>query len=164
MIETLGLASTVVQGYKWLKVWHEKQANPPHLPENAILVFQRFKEAYDSKNIDKLSLIISNSYQGNLYGVESKQGFLNTQKHVFEKLPRAVYPCLTINVYSIVENTENIFSAIIDTRSVITILGIPTFTYDAAPVRCQIESEQGLWLITEMFIEQRLTSQSNLTL
>ncbi|MEB3309144.1 MAG: hypothetical protein VKJ02_02835 [Snowella sp.] len=42
MIETFGLVSTVVQGYKWLQVWHEKQANPPHLPVNAILAFQRF--------------------------------------------------------------------------------------------------------------------------
>ena len=68
MIESFGLVSTVVQGYKWLNVWHEQQADPPHLSENAILVFKRFKEAYDSKSINKLSLVISNSYRGDLYG------------------------------------------------------------------------------------------------
>jgi hypothetical protein len=156
MIETFGLVPTVVQGYKWLNVWHEQQANPPHLPENAILVFKRFKEAYDSKNIDKLSLIISNAYRGDLYGVGNKQEFLNSQKLVFKKLPWGVYPCLTVNVYSIVESTRNIFSAIIDTHSIATVLGVPTFAYDSAPVRCQIKSEDGLWVVTEMFVEQRL--------
>jgi hypothetical protein len=156
MIETLGLVSTVVEGYKWLNVWHEQQANPPHLPDNAILVFKKFKEAYDSKNIDKLSRIISNSYRGDLYGVRSKQEFLNVQQHVFENLPWGVHPCLSVNVYSIMENTQSIFSAIIDTHSIATVLGIPTFTYDSAPVRCQIRSEHGLWVVTEMFVENRL--------
>jgi hypothetical protein len=157
MIETFGLVSTVVQGYQWLNVWHEQQTNPPHLPENAILVFKRFKEAYDSKNIRNLGLIISNSYRGDLYGVGSKQEFLQIQQHVFERLPWVIYPCLTINVYSIVENTQNTFSAIIDTHSIATVLGVPTFAYDSAPVRCQIKAEHGLWVITEMFVERRLT-------
>lgn len=156
MIESFGLVSTVVQGYKWLNVWHEQQANPPHLPENAILLFKRFKEAYDSKNINKLSVVISNSYKGDLYGVKSKQEFLHTQQRVFERLPWGVHPCLTMNVYSIVENSRNTFSAIIDTHSIATVLGVPTFAYDSAPVCCQIELENGLWVITEMFVEQRL--------
>lgn len=87
----------------------------------------------------------------------NKQEFLNIQQRVFERLPWGVHPCLTLNVYSIVENSQNIFSAIIDTHSIATVLGIPTFAYDSAPVRCQIKSEYGLWVITEMFIEQRRT-------
>ena len=157
MIESFSLVSTLVQGYKWLNVWHEQQANPPHLSENAILVFKKFKEAYDSKSINKLSLVISNLCRGDLYGVRNKQEFLNIQQRVFERLPWGVHPCLTLNVYSIVENSQNIFSAIIDTHSIATVLGIPTFAYDSAPVRCQIKSEYGLWVITEMFIEQRRT-------
>lgn len=157
MIESFSLVSTLVQGHKWLNVWHEQQANPPHLSENAILVFNKFKEAYDSKSINKLSLVISNLYRGNLYGVGNTQEFLNIQQRVFERLPWGVHPCLTLNVYSIVENSQNIFSAIIDTHSIATVLGIPTFAYDSAPVRCQIKSEYGLWVITEMFIEQRRT-------
>lgn len=157
MIESFSLVSTLVQGYKWLNVWHEQQANPPHLSENAILVFKKFKEAYDSKSINKLSLVISNLCRGDLYGVGNKQEFLNIQQRVFERLPWGVHPCLTLNVYSIVENSQNIFSAIIDTHSIATVLGIPTFAYDSAPVRCQIKSEYGLWVITEMFIEQRRT-------
>lgn len=156
MIESLGLVSTVVQGYKWLNVWHERQTNPPYLPENAVLVFKKFKEAYDSKDINKLGRIISNSYTGDLYGVRSKREFLHVQKRVFDRLPWGVHPCLTINVYSIVEDTRNIFSAIIDTHSIATVLGVPTFAYDSAPVCCQIQSERGLWVVTEMFVEQRL--------
>ena len=84
-------------------------ANPPHLSENTTLVCKKFKEAYDSKSINKLSLVISNLYRGSLYGVGNKQEFLNIQQRVFERLPWGVHPCLTLNVYSIVENSQNIF-------------------------------------------------------
>jgi hypothetical protein len=104
----------------------------------------------------QLVSVISKSYRGDLYGVGSKQEFLNIQQRVFERLPWGVHPCLTMNVYSIVENDRNVFSAIIDTHSIATVLGVPTFAYDSAPVYCQIKSERGLWVITEMFIEQRL--------
>jgi hypothetical protein len=160
MIETLGLVSGIVQGYNWLNIWHEKQANPPHLPDNAILLFKRFKEAYDAKNIDKLDVIISNSYQGDLFGVKSKKGYLNVQRQVFERLPWGINPCLTVNIYSIVENNQDAFSAIIDTHSVATFFGIPTIAYDSAPIRCKIKPEQGLWVITEMFIEWRLFNKN----
>jgi hypothetical protein len=30
--------------------------------------------------------------------------------------------------------------------------------YDSAPIRCEIRPEQGLWVITKMFIEWRLIS------
>lgn len=158
-METFGLISTMVHGYKWLNVWHEKQANPPHLPQNAIIAFQRFKEAYDRKNINQLNKIISNSYRGNLYGVSTKQEFVDIQQRVFERLPWGVYPCLKINVYSVVDETSNSFTAIIDTQSLATVLGIPIFSYDSAPVRCQIKSETGLWVISEMFIEQQLLDE-----
>jgi hypothetical protein len=161
MIETLGLVSTVVQGYKWLNVWHEQQTNPPHLPENAILVFKQFKEAYDSRNIEKLGSIISDSYKGDVHGAVNKQEFLDIQKCNFESLPWGIHPCLTLNVYSIIEDTQNIFSAIFDTHSIATVFGIPTFIdYASAPIRCQVKSENGLWIITEMFVEERLVQKS----
>jgi hypothetical protein len=157
MIEPGILIATAIRGCSWLRVWHEKQANPPHIPDNAILVFKRFKEAYDAKSIGKLSSIISDSYRGDLYGVPSKQEFIDIQKRVFNRLPWGVYPCLSINVYSIVENERNIFSAIIDTHSIATVFGIPLGDYDSAPVRCQIRPEDGLWLVSEMFVERRLS-------
>ena len=151
------MISTAIHGFNWLRVWHEKQANPPHIPENAILVFKRFKEAYDAKNIDKLSSTISDSYRGDLYGVSSKQDFTNIQKQVFNRLPWGIHPCLSINVYGIVDNDRNVFSAIIDTHSIATVFGIPVGDYDSAPVRCQICPEDGLWVVTEMFVERRLS-------
>ena len=160
MIETSTLVATAVHGYKWLRAWHEKQANPPHLTENAILVFKRFKEAYDAKDISKLSSTISDSYKGDIYGVSSKQEFLHIQKQVFERLPWGVYPCLSINVYSVVENTQNVFSAIIDTHSSATVFGIPVGDYDSAPVGCKICPEAGLWVVTEMLVERRLIKRA----
>jgi hypothetical protein len=100
MIETDVLISTAIRSYNWLRVWHEKQANPPHIPDNAIVVFKRFKEAYDDKNIGKLSSTISDSFRGDLYGVRTKQEFIDIQMRVFNRLPWGVNPCLSINVYS----------------------------------------------------------------
>ncbi|MCB8758697.1 hypothetical protein [Planktothrix agardhii] len=50
-------------------------------------------------------------------------------------------------------NSNDLFSAIIDTQSKISVLGIPLTNYDSAPIRCEIRPEQGLWVITKMFIE-----------
>lgn len=156
MFESGLLVSTAIQGLKWLQVWHEEQANPPHLPQHAILTFQRFKDAYDSKNSYKLGLLISANYTGDLFGVTSKHAYLNTQRRVFDALPWFINPCLCINVYSIVDDTPEHFCAIIDTQSRGTAMGIPVFTYDSAPVRCRIQKESGLWVISEMFVEKRL--------
>lgn len=109
MIESGLLVSTAIQGYKWLQGWHKEQANPPHLPQHAILAFQRFKNAYDGKNIHKLGLLISTNYRGDVFGVTTKQAYLNTQTKVFEALPWFINPCLCINVYSIVHDTHKIF-------------------------------------------------------
>lgn len=155
MIDPIGLIPTAVQGFNWIRMWHEKQTNPPHLPDNALLLFKRFKEAYDTKNIIKLGFAISDHYQGDLYGVSTKQEFLRSQKRAFDSLS-LVSPYLSINVYSIIENNNDVFSAIIDTQSQVSILGIPLTNYDSVPIRCEIRPEQGLWVITKMFIEWRL--------
>ena len=115
MLDLTALISTVLQGYKWIRMWHEKQANPPHLPDNALLLFKRFKEAYDTKNIIRLGFTLSDHYRGDLYGVSKKQEFISSQKRVFDNLS-LVSPCLSINVYSIIENSNDVFSAIIDTQ------------------------------------------------
>jgi hypothetical protein len=157
MVDPIGLIPTALQGYNWIRMWHEKQANPPHLPDNALLLFKRFKEAYDTKNIIKLGFAISDHYQGDLNGVSTKQEYLSSLKRVFDSLP-LLSPCLSINVYSIIENRNDVVSAIIDTQSKTSFLGIPLTNYDSTPIRCEIRPEQGLWVITKMFIEWRLIS------
>ncbi|CAD5910045.1 hypothetical protein NO108_00216 [Planktothrix rubescens] len=157
MIDPIGLIPTAIHGYNWIRMWHEKQANPPHLPDNALFLFKRFKEAYDTKNITRLGFTLSDHYKGDLYGVSTKQEFISSQKRVFDNLS-VVSPCLSINVYSIIENSNDLFSAIIDTQSKVSVLGIPLTNYDSAPIRCELRPEQGLWVITKMFIEWRLIS------
>jgi len=152
MIDPIGLIPAAIHGYNWIRMWHEKQANPPHLPDNALLLFKRFKEAYETKNITRLGFTLSDHYKGDLCGVSTKQEYLSTLKQVFDSLP-LLSPCLSINVYSIIENRDDVFSAIIDTQSKTSILGIPLTNYDSAPIRCELRPEQGLWVITKMFIE-----------
>lgn len=155
MVDPINLIPTAIQGYNWIRMWHEKQANPPHLPDNALLLFKRFKEAYDTKNIIKLGFTLSDHYKGDLLGVSTKQAYLSSLKQVFDSLP-LLSPCLSINVYSIIENSNDVFSGIIDTQSKTSFLGIPLKNYDSTPIRCEIRPEQGLWVITKMFIEWRL--------
>ncbi|MBE9143618.1 hypothetical protein [Planktothrix mougeotii] len=157
MVDPITLIPTAIQGYNWIRMWHEKQANPPHLPDNALLLFKRFKEAYDTKNIIKLGFTLSDNYRGDLNGVSTKQEYLSSLKRVFDSLP-LLSPCLSINVYSIIENRNDVVSAIIDTQSKTSFLGIPLTNYDSTPIRCEIRPEQGLWVITKMFIEWRLIS------
>ena len=64
MMETAALIGTIVTGYKGLRVWHDKQMQPAHLPVNAILLFQRFKTGYDGKDINQLAACISDDYLG----------------------------------------------------------------------------------------------------
>ena len=156
MFESRLFVTTAIQGVKWLQVWHEKQANPPHLPQHVVLTFKCFKEAYDSKHAYKLKLLLSDRYREDLFGVSSKRAYIHTQKRVFESLPWFINPCLCINVYSIVESTPETFCAIIDTQSKATALGLPITNFDSAPVRCRLQQESGLWLIREMFVEKRL--------
>ena len=82
MIEIGTLMSTVVAGYDWLRVWHERQANPPHLPLHALLVFKAFKAAYDAKDVARLAPIIADDYQGDVFGVRTKEELLWVQAGV----------------------------------------------------------------------------------
>ena len=77
MIETGTLVGTVVAGYKWLRVWHARQSNPTHLPVNALLPFQRFKAAYDGKDVGQLSACISDEYRDDAFAVHSKGELLH---------------------------------------------------------------------------------------
>ncbi|CAD5937161.1 hypothetical protein NO976_01737 [Planktothrix agardhii] len=29
MVDPIGLIPTAIHGYNWIRMWHEKQANPP---------------------------------------------------------------------------------------------------------------------------------------
>ena len=161
MIEVAGLVGTVVQGYRWLRVWHARQAQPAHLPANAILAFQRFKAAYDAKDVRSLAACISDGYQGDVFGARSKGELLRVQGEVFRRLLRGVYPCLSISVYNIIKDGPRGFSAILDTRSRATVLRIPLWTYDSAPLRCTIRPEGPYhwWRVTELFVQWDLVQR-----
>ena len=158
MIGTGTLVGTAVAGYKWLRVWHGRQANPAHLPVNALLLFQRFKAAYDGKDVGQLSACISDEYRGDAFAVLSKGELLRVLGGVFRALPWMVYPCLSINVYNVIADTPEVFSAIIDTCSRAKVLGVPVGTIDSAPLRCVIRpvGPHCVWRMTEMFIQWEL--------
>src|SRR5437879_2680631 len=108
MIDPATLIPTAAkEGYDWLRVWHERQAHPAHLPEHALLAFKAFKTAYDRKDIDRLAPTLADDYQGDVYGARSKTDLLQVQQRVFRSIPWGVYPCLTVNVYSILEDAPS---------------------------------------------------------
>ena len=72
-----------------------------------------------------------------------------------------VYPSLSINVYNVIADAPEGFSAIIVTRSRAKVLGVPVGTLDSAPLRCVIRPEgpHHMWRMTEMFIQWELVRQ-----
>jgi hypothetical protein len=160
MVEIGPLVSTVVAGYDWLRVWHERQANPPHLPLHALLVFKAFKAAYDGKDVARLACVIADDYRGNVFGVTTKAKLLEVQGHIFRWMPWGIRPCLVVNVYGILDDEPRRFRGVVDTQSRVTVFGIPTVNYDSAPLRCEIrQRDDGVWQIASMFVEWELVKR-----
>lgn len=121
-------------------------------PQNIILLFQRFKKAYESKNIEGLGDTISDSFCGDFYG-KSKTRFLATMKGTFNRLPFGVSPHLIISIKNISSHTEDEFSAIIEMNAVVKALFIPLPTkFDSGEVLCEAKPEGQLhyWRITKL--------------
>jgi len=92
--------------------------------------------------------------------VRTKEELLKVQKQVFGKMEWFVWPCLIVNVYSVLQDDPASFRAIIDTQSRAMVIGIPMFNYDSAPLRCEIRPRgDGVWQLSSMFVEWELVKK-----
>jgi hypothetical protein len=115
-------------------------------------LFQKFKASYDSKDINKLNRVISDSYSGSLYDAKTKFAFVQLFEKTLQVLPRFAYPSLTINIYQITEDTDQAFGAIVDFKSNVKIAFVPIASIDSDQVYVEArpEGEYRMWRITRI--------------
>lgn len=147
MVEFISLAVGIYQQL-------ENGSEPAHFPENMLPIFKQFKNAYDSKDITKLGKLISKHYKGTLLDLKTKQEFTKFFGGMFERVPRFLNLNLSITIYQITENQQDLFEAVIDfkTNMKFTIIPLPFTDYDSGRVCITLkpEGEYRIWQITRI--------------
>lgn len=121
-----------------------------HIP-NILLLFLRFKRAYEQKDVQKMKDTISEEFYSDVYG-GTKERFIDLMRSNLNKLIYGLYPCLTIDVLNISSNTETHFSVVLDMKATLKFLGIPTSHWDSDKLVCEakIEGTYNYWRITKL--------------
>ena len=131
----------------------DKTYHPEHLSQSALILFQRFKKAYERKNIVELKDSISDSFNGDIYGATKKE-FIDLMQYNFQRLKYGLSPRLTIEIFNISDSSDTNFSAIINMQANLSFIGLPTsLTWDAGKIICEAkpEGKHHYWRITKLF-------------
>ena len=112
-------------------------------------MFQSFKAAYDSKNIVELSSIISDTYMGSSYSAADKPSLIYFFSQVFNSLPQGIELDLTINIYKIIEDSQELFKAIVNFQGRLKVAFILSQPFDSGRVyvKARPEMADGTWKI-----------------
>lgn len=144
-------AANVAQGiYRLYQSERERERSPEHLPRPCLLLFQRFKKAYEGKDIPGLADTLSEHFSGDLYG-RSKGEFLDVMAYNLNTLFPLLSPYLTITVLNITTDTPQAFTAVIDMNATLQVLGLSTpITWDSGRLICcaKPEGEHHYWRLT----------------
>jgi hypothetical protein len=138
--------------YKVYSSEKEKTSYPEHLPQQALILFQKFKKAYQRKDIQGIEDTISENFSGDVYG-KSKPDFLAFMDYNFQKLKYGLSPHLTIEIYNIATNSDVEFSAVVDMKANLQFAGIVTpLKWDAGKLCCEAkpEGKYKYWRITKL--------------
>ncbi len=130
----------------------EKTYHPEHLPQPILILFQRFKKAYESKDAVELKDSISDNYYGDIYG-KTKKDFIDFMQYNFQRLKYGLSPHLIIEIYNISSSSSTYFSAVINMKANLKFIGIPTsMAWDAGKIVCEVkpEGEHNYWRITKL--------------
>ena len=131
----------------------EKSRHPEHLPPHILILFQKFKKAYESKNIEDLKDTISDRFVGDIYG-KTKSSFITLIAHNFQHLFKyGSSPHLTLEVLKICSGSDVEFAAIINMKSSYRFFGISTpVSFDAVKLFCEVqpEGQDNCWRITKL--------------
>lgn len=135
-----------------LEEQEHKERTPDGLSPETLTLFRCFKDAYDGRDTNKLSQVISLSYSGNFYGASNKEELLNFFENVFDNLPTLMAPKLQITVHKILDQNTSLFQCMVDFKSRLTVLGVPVANFDSGLVLCKSEPEgkHGIWKLTSI--------------
>lgn len=143
------LAIKIAEG---IYLWYQEGYNPPRLSDNMLSIFQKLKTGYDGKNTNEMMRVISDSYSGILYSTKSKYALLELFKEMFDSLPIGINPNLRINGYQRLEDSSEVFKAVIDFESKLTLLFIPFRGIDSGRLYIEVRPEEpyGIWKINKI--------------
>lgn len=135
-----------------LEEQEHKERTPDGLSPGTLTLFRCFKDAYDGRDINKLSQVISLSYSGSFYEASNKEELLNFFENVFDTLPAIMSPKLQITVHEILDQDTSLFQCMVDFKSRLTVLGVPVANFDSGLVLCKSEPEgkHGIWKLTSI--------------
>jgi hypothetical protein len=92
----------------------EAKSHPEHLVGNPLMLFQRFKASYESRDFQEFSDTLSEEFAGERrYGV-TKSEFITALRYNLEQLPVGVLPNLTINIHTICPETHEQFLVVLN--------------------------------------------------
>ncbi|MDJ0897551.1 MAG: hypothetical protein QNJ55_01985 [Xenococcus sp. MO_188.B8] len=132
----------------------EKDKNycPQHLPQSALILFQRFKKAYESKNIKELKDCISSDFRGDIYG-KNQADLIKFMTYNFQFLKYGFSPHLIIEVFNICSSSDSEFSTVINMKANLQFFGITTpVNWDRGKLLCEAkpEGKYSYWRITKI--------------
>ncbi len=149
---TLHIFTVATDIYRIYSEEKDKTYCPQHLPQPALILFQRFKKAYESKNIKGLKDCISSNFSGDIYG-KSKTDFVKFMEHNFQILKYGFSPHLIIEVFNICSSSNSEFATVINMKANLQFLGITTpVKWDRGKLFCEAkpEGEYSYWRITKL--------------
>lgn len=153
MIKALPTWLTLAEGL--VRMLRSTDAPPEFLPPNALLLFQRFRDAYQAKDAATVGEQLSADYCGTLYGLRDRKQFVEAIEQTFRQLPWGIHPKLTVTMYQIIErNDPAVFEALLQFQARIALWGveIPGQSVDSGRIHCEVRAEKpyGIWRIVRM--------------
>ncbi len=133
------------------RIYSDEIYNSEHLSQPILIFFQRFKEAYESKNIIELKNYISHEFQGDIYGTNKKE-FINLIKYNFDYLSYRNKPHLIIEFLNILSSSDSDFYAEINIKSNLQFLEIlKPGKHNMEKLYCEVKLESdNYWKITKL--------------
>ncbi len=146
---TIAIAEGIYRVYANAK---ERSRHPEHLPPPILVLFQKFKRAYESKHLQGLDDTLSDNFVSDIYG-STKADFLKLMEFNFQKLRYGLKPYLKIEIFNINTASDVAFSAVIEMKASLQFVGIVTpLQWDAGKIFCeaQPEGEHQYWRIAKL--------------
>jgi hypothetical protein len=149
------------------------ESQPEFLPPNALLLFQRFRDAYEAMDAAKVGEQLSAEYCGTLNGSSDRRQLVEVLEQTFRRIPWGMYPKLTVTMYQVIERDEpGVFEAVLEFHSRFAVLeqaidsgrvhceasGLPVLlllngkSIDSGRVHCEARAEKpsGIWRIVRI--------------
>jgi len=120
----------------------QDNSTQPKLHDNILLLMQKFKSAYETKDLTALKHTISDDFCGNFVGASSKKAMVNLFENYWTQLPRLLGLKLEIQIYHIIESSNSFYSGIVEFKTKLKIGPFPTKkTIESGKLYCEAKPD-----------------------